>query len=349
MRTACGMLLRCIRYQTLAGCEGLEDRIRQGLGESRTIVIDPAQAVAVTAALSDLPSVHAVAESVRAPFEWTMLDFGPGIVLHERTGHTILGALLGPIVTGEDDNQAVVVGAKKGQPFPFFLPAKAFRREAFAPEDHSAELAELRATPISGNGEFDAKVREAIDSFERLVAEQQRLRDTQDSLNQHLDEIEKDKPTLHGLAAPFAVLTMLESANVDLVESDTQYPRGHVAYGLPRLEVRIRQSKRSIPRESAKHRDFSHRFEVRGNFAHHFETTAEGTANRLFEKWALLRPEKVVQVDGKPCIRIWRPPYVKGPEDKPLIIKTRYIPKSNPHYDASRPAATETAGNTKET
>lgn len=104
-------------------------------------------------------------------------------------------------------------------------------------------------------------------------------------------------------------LLLLESANVDLVESP--YPRGHVSAGAPRYEVVVRQStKRYKAREGGQHMEFTHRFEVRGNFAHHFELTAEGKTNRIYERWSEERPEKIVEVDGRPCVRIWRPPYV---------------------------------------
>jgi hypothetical protein len=132
--------------------------------------------------------------------------------------------------------------------------------------------------------------------------------------------------TVWSLAAPFAALALLESANVELVESVAPYPRGHVACGKPKFDVFIRQSaRRSAPSGESPGINFSHRFEVRGNFAHHFETTLSGKPNALFEKWAAEKPEKLLMVGGRPCVRIWRPPYVKGPENMPLIPKIRHI------------------------
>jgi hypothetical protein len=126
-------------------------------------------------------------------------------------------------------------------------------------------------------------------------------------------------------SSAYASLAILESANAGLVESSTPYSRGHVAHGKPKFDVYIRQGRRSIREPGGEHVEFSHRFEVRGNFAHHFELTAKGEPNRLFERWSVEKPEKVINIGGKPCVRIWRPPHVKGPEGKPLIPKIRHV------------------------
>lgn len=122
------------------------------------------------------------------------------------------------------------------------------------------------------------------------------------------------------------LLILLESANVELVESSLQYPRGHIAQDNIRYEILVKPSKnRYKRRDDTQPANYSHRFEVRGNFAHHYETKPDGTENQLFTKWSMERPEKIIEREGRPCIRIWRPPYVKGPSDKPLVPKIRRV------------------------
>lgn len=131
---------------------------------------------------------------------------------------------------------------------------------------------------------------------------------------------------LVALASVNSVLYMLDSANVDLVEASVQHERGHVGHGKIRYEILVQPSKsRYKRRDDTQPANYSHRFEVRGNFAHHYETKPDGTENKLFTKWSMERPEKIIEHAGRPCIRIWRPPYVKGPSDKPLVPKVRRI------------------------
>lgn len=62
--------------------------------------------------------------------------------------------------------------------------------------------------------------------------------------------------------------------------------------------------------------DYSHRFEVRG----HWKYYPEGT------QMADARPDLLRYVPGRGlCRKIWCPPHVKGPEDKPLVPKTRRV------------------------
>jgi hypothetical protein len=112
-------------------------------------------------------------------------------------------------------------------------------------------------------------------------------------------------------------LVFLESANVDLVDA-VPLPKGHRAFGIPHHEVVIRQQKRRLiyPEDHAPDSpDWSHRWEVRGHFKH-FRT------GPTFEK----NPDRrIAGVDGDQFVRIWCPPHVKGPEDKPLIPKLRRV------------------------
>lgn len=110
-------------------------------------------------------------------------------------------------------------------------------------------------------------------------------------------------------------LLVLESANVDIVQTAGP-PKGHQAHGVPHYEVVVRQnSKRYQSDRPSQAQDWSHRWEVRGHFKH-FRKGATYDANP---------DRRVLMPDGTDCVRIWCPPYVKGPQDKPLIPKRRVI------------------------
>jgi hypothetical protein len=138
-------------------------------------------------------------------------------------------------------------------------------------------------------------------------------------MENHIDQVER----------ALAVIAMLQSANVYLDEvelSRNERKRAARKNQQVPLTVKVMQrSRRQRKSDESAHVDYSHRFEVAGNYAHHFAQTAEGTPNKLFEKWKRDKPEKVMMIGGRECIRIWRPPYVKGPEDKPLVVKARVV------------------------
>jgi hypothetical protein len=116
------------------------------------------------------------------------------------------------------------------------------------------------------------------------------------------------------------LLYLLDSANVGL-------ERVHVS-----RQVR-RQADRTgaeiawtvVVRPSATHAgaavpggvEYSHRFEVRGNFAHHPQ------GSWLFER----SPPEEIRACPRcgQCRRVWRPSHVKGPADRPLAIKIRRV------------------------
>lgn len=120
------------------------------------------------------------------------------------------------------------------------------------------------------------------------------------------------------------LLYLLDSENVDLapmpvsrqVRRKAEREGGEIAW-----TVHVRTSTKSNAEKGDGSADYSHRFEVRGNFAHY------GPGTRLYETSA---PEKI-----RPCARcgtcrrVWRPPHVKGPENKPLVIKVRRL--DEPH------------------
>ncbi len=129
-----------------------------------------------------------------------------------------------------------------------------------------------------------------------------------------------------------AVLRFLESVNVEIVESAMKPQAKAKAIKKGRkvaLTVRVKQSSRRVSGESAGHADYSHRFEVRGHYKHFFPEKPNGEPNITFARYAAKHPEKVLAIQGRPCVRFWTPPFVKGPVDKPLVPKIRVVQENN--------------------
>jgi hypothetical protein len=121
-------------------------------------------------------------------------------------------------------------------------------------------------------------------------------------------------------------LAWLMSFNVELVEAPLSRRQRERELAKGReiaLTVQIRQSKRSAATEREGKADYSHRFETRGHFRHHFETKADGSENQVYASCLAKDPARLIEVDGKPCFRFWVPPFVKGPVDKPFVPKLR--------------------------
>lgn len=116
-----------------------------------------------------------------------------------------------------------------------------------------------------------------------------------------------------GMTRALRALFLLESANVD-IEPGEPAPASHRAGGRPTYEVVIRQTHRAtVPAGGSV--DWSHRWEVRGHFKHF-------RSGFMFDKHANRR---VTRPDGSEAVRIWCPPHVKGPGDKPLVPKVRVL------------------------
>lgn len=123
-----------------------------------------------------------------------------------------------------------------------------------------------------------------------------------------------------GAAEVLKCLYFLDTPNIELVDAplSRQVRRRAERDGVEISKtIFVRHSqKRSVHRDDddSDHIDFSHRFEVRG----HWKYYPEGT------KTADARPDLLRYVPGRGmCRKIWCPPFVKGPDDKPLVIKTR--------------------------
>lgn len=126
-----------------------------------------------------------------------------------------------------------------------------------------------------------------------------------------------------------AVCTWMQSYNVELaeVEMRPKQRRRELAKGreIP-LTVRVKRSKRRARSTAAAGRmAHDYQWETAGHYIHHWETKADGTPNLFFERVHRANPDKVCAINGKPCVRIWQPPHVRGPADKPLVPKVRVV------------------------
>lgn len=126
------------------------------------------------------------------------------------------------------------------------------------------------------------------------------------------EDLREDQVTRDGAAVALGALDLLRSVNVDLRPS-VPAPRAHRAEGVPGFEIVVRQhsgARQSRGEPSAM--DWSHRWEVRGHYKHF-------TRGPIFDANA----DRRVDHDGEECVRVWCPPFVKGPDDKPFVPKVR--------------------------
>lgn len=114
-----------------------------------------------------------------------------------------------------------------------------------------------------------------------------------------------------------SALRLLEAVNVDLQPAELARPvrrrAAREGADIP-LEVVIRTSRRDsdVPSHSV---DWQHRWTVRGHWKH-------------FHKGPIFNANprrRVVDAEGNECVRVWCPPFVKGPDDKPLVLKSRRV------------------------
>lgn len=125
------------------------------------------------------------------------------------------------------------------------------------------------------------------------------------------------KPALAAISA----LRVLDAVNVSL--ADVQLPRAarrraEREGATPALTVDITTGRAAGVTSSGEgaHVEWKHRWMVRGHWKHYGEHTA--IARR--------HPSRVKDVPGHGrCVRVWCPPFVKGPADKPLVLKTRVV------------------------
>lgn len=132
--------------------------------------------------------------------------------------------------------------------------------------------------------------------------------------------------------AACAALQLLDAVNVSLQPArlDRREQRRVARFGAePAREVVIRASQRygaSAARSGSV--DYQHRWTVRGH-------------PKFYTKGAIFdaNPHKRVSVDGVECVKVWCPAFIKGPQDKPLILKSRRVPAPVEETQASEDRA----------
>lgn len=125
------------------------------------------------------------------------------------------------------------------------------------------------------------------------------------------------KPALAAISA----LRVLDAVNVNL--ADVTLPRAarrraerEGAIPARTVDITTGRSSSSAVATGGNQIEWKHRWMVRGHWKHFGEQTA--VARR--------HPSRVKDVPGHGrCVRVWCPPFVKGPADKPLVLKTRVV------------------------
>lgn len=309
------------------------------LSKARPIVCPPEQLNAVADdVFADLGEALEYAAEVRLPFEVVFFDFSdelgraPTIHLHLVEEGQELGFELRGVLAGEDSQQRETV----------FVPLIGHSNEP--PEEIGLVVADW-----SGERRGSAKPRRWVErmgagtnhlavTFFNPAAAMEALGQTpravagalmgvaRASRNMSTEQAELFRFHLaatSGAAVQMALkaLYLLDSANVEVVEAplSRQARRQAVRKGAEIawvIQIRPPKATKQESKEGEK-RLFSHRFEVRGNFAHYKE------GSWLYEHSA---PEEIRPCPrcGR-CRRVWREPHVKGPIDKPLAIKVRRV------------------------
>jgi hypothetical protein len=121
--------------------------------------------------------------------------------------------------------------------------------------------------------------------------------------------------------AAISALRLLDAVNVSLIDMPLARParrRAEREGATPALKVDITTGRATGAgvSDAPGSIDWQHRWTVRGHWKHFGETTA--IARR--------HPSRIVDVPGRGrCVKVWCPPFVKGPADKPLILKSRHV------------------------
>lgn len=118
--------------------------------------------------------------------------------------------------------------------------------------------------------------------------------------------------------AAISALRLLDAVNVDLAPATLSRPvrrRGAREGAEIPLEVVIRTSRTSSTARPSVSVEWQHRWTVRGHWKHF-------TKGPLFNANPRRR---VFDADGREVVKVWCPPFVKGPQDKPLVLKARHV------------------------
>jgi hypothetical protein len=309
---------------------------------ARPIVCPPEQLNAVSDdVFGDLGDAMEYAASARLPFDVVFFDFtdelgrAPSISLHLVEDGQELGFNLRGVLAGENADEDETV----------FLPI--IGHENAPPEEIGAVMAdwsgERRASTEPGRWvervEHPGHPPLAITMF-NVAAVMQSLGETprpvagalmgvaRGKMEISADLIEAHKLNLaatSGAAVRMALkaLYLLDTANVEIVGAplSRQARRQAERKGAQiAWVVQVRPPTSSAEKDSADEdssQSYSHRFEVRGNFAHYKE------GSWLYEH---SDPDEIRPCPrcGR-CRRVWRQAHIKGPVDRPLAIKVRRV------------------------
>jgi hypothetical protein len=274
----------------------------EGLRRARVITISGEQVQALPSEFDTYGSSAAAFRDVALPFDPVYLSVGSAPLSRFDPPGEMLGALVGSPqggVRGELkehwDGQPIVIGFYRSPATENVVQCESF---AFASATSDA---------WAGSGIQDNL---GVDPLQWIQQYGGTAKDLEDGRTLKADIAE--------VAA--TVMYFLESANVEVVEgSPTRQDRRQVERkgGRIALTVQIRQPKKRARREGdPTPANYSHRFEVRGHYKHFPVGTrlADSKPERLVDHATLGR-----------CRRIWCPPFVKGPEDKPLVPKLREV------------------------
>ena len=141
-----------------------------------------------------------------------------------------------------------------------------------------------------------------------------------------------------GVERGVAALRWLESVNVSLqpmrLTGKAQKRAARKGQQIP-LTVTVRQPKQTSKRDpSGERANYSHRFEVRGHYMHF-------SHGPIFDA---TEPANICDVPGiGPCRRVWCPPHVKGPQDRPLVVKRREVVHESSGHRSQSPQRVDSA------
>jgi hypothetical protein len=309
------------------------------LRSARPLVCPPGQLAAISdEVFEDLGQAFEYAAEARLPFEVTFFDFldesgrGPDMGLHlVEGGGRDLGLDLRGVVAGESpEEQRTVflpIAGMHGHP-PEELGAAFvdWGSEAQA----SAEPRRWRESIPAGNGRELHVTLMTISAAMDAIDEQPRAVPGALLGCMRADQGGQDNAALQAVLATstatavrmaLKLLYLLDSANVEVapmpvsrqVRRQAERTAAEIAWT---VRVRTPQQHESRDQQPGQ-REYSHRFEVRGNFAHHRE------GSWLYDHSA---PQDIRACPrcGR-CRRVWRAPHIKGPTDRPLAIKIRRV------------------------
>ena len=312
------------------------------LDRARPIVCPPEQLNAVPdEVFEDLGQALEYAAQARLPFETVFFDFtdsfgrAPTVDLHllaedqASLGFEVRGVLGGQNAAAEESVFVPIIGYPAAPPEEIGMVMcdwSGKRGQDAEPGRWTERLEPAGLRPLELTMFNVAAAMEALGEAPRPVAGALMgvARGRSRMTAQEIDAFQLNMATFSASVVRLAlkVLYLLDATNVEVTETplSRQARRQAERSGTQIawvVEVKPPSSAHGADPEEAGKRNYSHRFEVRGNFAHHRE------GSWLFEHSS---PEEIRPCPrcGR-CRRVWRSPHIKGPVDRPLAIKVRRV------------------------